>query len=160
MEKNWNNTTIEVIGVLKTDESGKIVFKKNQYEKYTATLKVYDDTPWSTLQRKPTWVFVDGLRSQDVEALKKLEAQGDINGTTRLVITGHLVKSPGKPGMNDLLNLKTLGIRPAAESEKLVVDFNEALTKDEWQVIRKERFGGVASQTAAPSAPIAPAAPV
>ena len=60
--------------------------------------------------------------------------------------------------MNDLLNIKTLGIRPAAKGETVAINLDEALTKDEWQVIRKEKFGGTIT-TSAPVAPTAPVAP-
>ena len=159
MEKNWDNTIIEVVGTLKADETGKISFKAHQYGKYTATLKVAADTAWSRLARRTTFVFIDGLRPADVEDLKALEEAGEISKETRLVFTGHVVKTPGKPGLNDLLNLKTLGIRPAVENEIHVVNFDDALTKDEWQVIRKEKFGGTSAQVEAPSAPVAPAVP-
>lgn len=157
--KNWNETIIEMIGTLKTNTEGKIAFTPNQFGKFTATLKVAAETPWSTLERKSTFVFVDGLRDKDVEAFKELEAAGEITKETKLVVVGHLVRTPGKPGMNDMFNLKTLGIRPATEGEHVTVDFKEALTKDEWQVIRKEKFGGTAISGAAPSAPVAPAVP-
>ena len=159
MNKNWNDSIQTIPGTMKTDKDGKIIFTVNQFGKYTATLKVYVDNPWSTLERKPTWVFVDGLREQDVNAFKQLENDGEINNQTELVVTGHLVKTPGKPGMNDMYNLKTLGIRAKQKDEKLVFSLDEALSKDEWQVIRKEKFGGSAAQTAAPSAPVAPSVP-
>ena len=156
--KNWKESIIEVIGTMKTDENGKIAFTVNKFGKYTATLKVAADTPWNKLARKNTFVFVDGLRQDDVNAFEELEEKGEINAATRLVITGHLVRTPGKPGMNDLYNLKTLGVRPAAKDENITVNLDEALTKDEWQVIRKEKFGG-STGAAAPVAPSAPVAP-
>jgi hypothetical protein len=157
--KTWNETIVELIGTLKTNDEGKIAFTSNQFGKFTATLKVAANTPLSVLARKNTWVFIDGLRQADVDAFKELEAGGEVNGMTRMVITGHLVRTPGKPGMNDMLNLKTLSIRPAVEGENMTVDFNEALTKDEWQTIRKERFGGTTAYTTAPTAPVAPSVP-
>lgn len=159
MNKNWNNSIVNIPGTIKVDSEGKIAFTANQFGKFTATLKVADDTPWTRLARKTTFVFVDGLRQTDVDAFKALEAAGEITGSTELVFTGHLVRTPGKPGMNDILNLKTLGIRPKAEGEKIVYSIDEALTKDEWQFIRKERFGGTTTPTAAPVAPAVPVAP-
>lgn len=157
MNKNWNETIIELIGTMKTGEDNKIIFTPNQFGKFTATLRVAIDTPWSTLERKSTWVFVDGLRERDVEAFKALEASGEITKETRLVIRGHLVRTPGKPGMNDLFNIKTIAIRPATKDETAFVNFDDALTKDEWQVIRNERFHGTAVE--APVAPTAPSVP-
>ena len=156
MNKTWNDTIIEIIGTVKTGEDGRIAFKANQYGKYTATLKVAADSPWSRLARKNTFVFMDGLRKTDVDDLKQLEEDGEIDGTTRLVVIGHLVRTPGKPGMNDLYNVKTLGIRPATKNENFVVKFEDALSKEEWQVIRKERFGEATAPTAAPVAPSVP----
>jgi hypothetical protein len=159
MNKNWNESIVEMIGTLKTDENGAIVFKPNQFGKYTATLKVAANTPLNILARKSTFVFVDGLREIDVKAFEELANAGEINGTTRLVVTGHLVRTPGKPGMNDMFNLKTLGIRPAAQNESIAINLDEALTKDEWQVIRKEKFGGTMASAEAPTAPVAPSVP-
>ena len=126
--KNWENTTVEIPGTMKTDKDGKIIFTENQFGKYTATLKVCESTPLSVLARKSTFVFVDGLRKMDVEAFREMEAAGEISVTTAWVITGHLVRTPGKPGMNDLLNLKTMRIRPKATGETVVFDSDEALT--------------------------------
>ncbi len=159
MNKNWNETVIEIPGTLKTNEEGKIVFTENKFGKFTATLKVSENTAWNILARKSTFVFVDGLRKVDVDAFQKLEAEGEINATTAWVITGHLVRTPGKPGMNDLLNLKTMRIRPKADNEEVTFSLDEALTKDEWQVIRNEKFKGTAMQSEAPTAPEAPICP-
>lgn len=159
MNKNWNESIIETIGTLLTDENGKIKFTANKFGKYTATLKIAANTRWSRLERKNTFIFVDGLRPSDVEDIQSLEADGEITATTRLVVTGHLVRSSGKPGMNDVFNIKTLGIRPAAENEQIAINLDEALTKDEWQTIRKEKFGGTTAYTSAPAAPVAPSIP-
>lgn len=159
MNKNWNESIVTIPGTLKTDETGKIEFTPNKFGKFTAKLKVAADTPLSRLARKNTSVFVDGLRPQDVDDIKQLESEGTITGTTVIVITGHLVRTPGKPGMNDLLNLKTLSLRPKMKNENIVYSLEEALTKDEWQVIRKEKFGGVTAHGEAPAAPVAPSVP-
>lgn len=157
MNMNWNETIVEVIGVMKAGENNKIAFTANKFGKYTATLRVADDSPLNVLARRSTFVFVDGIRQVDVDAIEKLQESDIITSKTRVVITGHLVRTPGKPGMNDMFNIKTLSIRPAKEDENITVNFDEALSKEEWQVIRKEKFGGTAS--VAPTAPTAPVAP-
>ncbi len=157
--KNWENTIANIAGTLKTDKDGKIIFTENKFGKYTATLKVCDNTPLSVLARKSTFVFVDGLRKIDVEAFQEMEDAGEITVATAWVITGHLVRTPGKPGMNDMLNLKTMRIHPKASDEKVVFDLDEALTKDEWQIIRKEKFNAGVVSAEAPVAPTAPTAP-
>lgn len=158
--KDWKESIIEVIGTLKTNEDGKIAMTPNKYHKYTVTLKVRESTELDILARKNTYVFVDGVREVDAGAFKKLEEKGVINGQTRIVATGHLVRTPGKPGMNDLFNLKTLGFRLAEEGETVEVDFDDALTKDEWAEIRQEHFASIATATVSPTAPTAPTAPV
>ena len=160
MNKNWENTIKEIPGTLVTDKDGKIEFRKNQYGKYSIRLKVIEDDPWAVLERKTLWIFVDGLREKDVEAFKKLENEGKINGETRVVITGHLVKTPGNPGMNDLLNLKWIKARKEAGTP-VTYTLEDALSKNEWQVIytAKKTERDAASAAAAPAAPVAPAAP-
>ena len=159
MEKNWNDTIVEIIGTLKTGMDGKIEFTSRQFEKtvkYTAKLKVAPDDRWSRLGRRNTFIFIDGLRQSDVDDLKGLEEDGEVNGETRIVVTGHLVMTPGTPGMNDLYNLKYLRLRPAASGENKVLNLNEALSREEWQKIREERKSGGAVPTVAPTAPVAP----
>ena len=160
IKKNWDNTIKEIPGTLVTDKDGKVEFKKNQYGKYSIRLKVMEDDPWAVLERKALWIFVDGLRESDVKALKKLEDDGRFDGETRVVITGHLVRTAGNPGMNDLLNLKWIKARPEA-GKTVAYTLEDALSKDEWQVIytekKTERDAALAS--AAPAAPVAPTAP-
>ena len=159
MNKNWNESIVEIIGVMKTAENGEIKFEQNKFGKFTGTLKIAPETPWSILARKCTFVFLDGLRKADVDMFKVLENNGEVNGTTRLVVTGHLVRTQGKPGMSDFFNMKTMSIRPAANDEHITFNLDEALTNDEWQVIRKEKFGARAYASEAPTAPTAPVAP-
>lgn len=153
--KNWNNTIITIIGTLKT-ENGSISFKENKFGKFTASLKVADDSPWTVLSRKATFVFVDGLRKSDVDAFASLQEDGKINGSTRIAVTGHLVRTPGKPGMNDMLNLKTMSIRAAKKDETGLMDFDTALSKEEWTILRNEKFSGSTEASEAPTAPVAP----
>ena len=161
MNKNWNETIIAIIGVLLTDDNGLIDFKSNQFGKYTATMKVAENSRWNILQRKNTFVFIDGLREADVKVLKEMEADGEISGKTKLKIIGHLVRTPGKPGMNDLFNLKTMSINPAMDDEVSEVNFDEALTKEEWRTILNEKFiQTIPAAPVAPTAPVAPSAPV
>lgn len=157
---SWKETIIEIAGTMKTDDNGEIVFTAKQFKdktKFTATLVVADKSPLSVLARKNVWIFMDGLRKEDVEALKALKDQGKIDASTRWVASGHLVRTPGKPGMNDILNLKVTSMRLAGDNETPFVDFDEALSKDEWQVLKNERFNKALAE--APVAPTAPSVP-
>jgi hypothetical protein len=153
----WNDTVVKVKGVFKMNEDDNIAFTPNKFGKFTATLKVKGETDWDIVGRRSTFVFIDGLREQDVEAFNRMKSRGDITNATELVVIGHLVRTPGKPGMNDILNMKTLSVRPAMKDEDGFVNFDEALTKDEWQIIRKQRFNETSGE--APVAPTAPTAP-
>ena len=159
-KKNWDNTIKEVPGTLVTDSNGKIEFKMNKYGKYSFKLKVKEDDPWAVIGHEIIWITVDGLKKNEVESFKKLEEKGEINGETRMVVVGHLVRTPGNPGMNDFLNLKWIKGRKEA-GKPVAYTLEDALLKDEWQVIytekKAERDAAIAS--AAPSAPVAPAAP-
>ena len=158
-KKNWNNTIVIINGTMKVDENGKIVFVERKFDKsvkYTATLKVEDDSPFAILARKNIFVFMDGLRQEDVDAFKKLEEAGKIDRTTCWAVTGHLVKSEGKPGMNDLYNLKVMSISVADENKPSVINLDEALTRDEWQVIYKEKRAAKVAASVAPTAPAVP----
>lgn len=160
MEKNLQNSIIEVIGTILTDENGKIKFKSREFDKtkkYSVTFKVAEDSEWAVLSRQVTFVTVDCLDERDFNALSSLNEKGEINKATRLVAIGYLVKTPGKPGMNDFYNLKKKSFRLAKENEHITVNFDEALTKEEWQVIRSKKNNSNAP--VAPSAPVAPAAP-
>ena len=160
--KNWKESIIEALGIFKTDENGHIIFTPKQFGdkiKYTATLIVADDSPFAVLARRNTWVFIDGIRQSEVDAFRTLEAQKIIDAHTKWVASGHLIRSEGRNGLNDLYNLKSTGFRLAKEDEKLVVNFDEALTRSEWQTIKEERRNGTGS-TEAPSAPEAPIAPI
>ena len=160
MEKNLENTIVEIIGNVLTDENGKIKFKSREFDKtkkYSITFKVAEDSEWAVLSRQVTFVTVDCLDERDFNALTSLNEKGEIDKTTRLVAIGYLVKTPGKPGMNDFYNLKKKSFRLAKADEHITVNFDEALTKEEWQVIRSKKNGNAAPE--APSAPVAPAAP-
>ena len=158
--KNWKDTIIKAIGTLKTDENGDFALTAKEFNgniKYTATLVITDNSPLNVLRRKNYWVYIDGIRECDKQALEALKKAGTINAKTLWVVSGHLVRTPGKPGQNDLYNLKSTGMDLAKENDTPMIDFNEALTKEEWQVIYREKSGKAA--TSAPVAPTAPTAP-
>lgn len=158
--KNWENTIVTVIGTMRTDKDGKILFVENKFGKFTATVKVAEDDPWAILARENTFVFVDGIRKEEVGAFQRLENKGTLNGSTKLAITGHLVRTPGKPGMNDILNMKVTNIHPAKDGQTGIMNFDEALTREEWQKIYNEkRYGSAAPAPSAVEAPVAPEVP-
>ena len=160
MERNWENTIVDIMGVLKTDENGKIVFTERQFGekvKYTATLIFEDDSPEAILARRNTWIFVDGIRQREVEAFRDLEEKGKANSSTKWIATGHLVRTPGKGGLNDLFNLKVTGFRKAKKGDSNVINLEEALSKNEWQEIKAAKFSGIENiETSAPTAPSVP----
>jgi len=159
----WNDTMIEAIGTLKVDKNGEIDLTAKKFKdtvKYTATLIVADDSPLNVLRRKNHWIYIDGLREDDKKALEALKKSGVIGAKTFWKVFGHLVRTPGKPGMNDLYNIKTTGLDLAKEGEVPKIDLEAALTKEEWHVVLNEKLGKSAKPAEAPSAPIAPTAPV
>lgn len=160
MEKTWENTIIEIKGILKTDENGKIIFTERQFGetiKYTATLIFEDDSPEAILARRNTWIFVDGIRQREVEAFRDLEEKGKTNSSTEWIAAGHLIRTPGKGGLNDLFNLKVTSFRKAKKEDHKVVDLEEALSKNEWQKIKAAKFSGIENvETSAPTAPSVP----